>query len=72
MSDNLKMREKLILEANSLLGELMSEPRIRSKILSKIIRLKADFENEILGNVNVYAPFMNFPDIEIEEFPKRY
>ena len=66
------MRERLILEANNLLGELMSDEGLSDENVSKVIRLKGDFENEILGNVKVYAPFMDFPDPELEECPKRY
>jgi hypothetical protein len=72
MKDNLKMREKLILEVNNLLGELMDDEGISDENLRKIIHLKADFENEILGNVKVYAPFMDFPDPELKECPRRY
>lgn len=64
------MREKLILEVNNLLGELMDDDGISDQNLTKVIHLKWDFEKEILGNVKVYAPFMDYPDPPIEEYPK--
>jgi hypothetical protein len=72
--ENLRQREKLILNSNTLLGKILECGEYGwPRHMDKVIRLKADLENEILGNTDVYSPFFKngFSPRRMIQQPKR-
>jgi hypothetical protein len=72
--ENLRLREKLIMDSNTLLGKILKcKGDGGPPYMDKVLKLKADLENEILGNTEVYAPFFKngYPPKRMMQQPKR-
>jgi hypothetical protein len=72
--ENLRQREKLIMDSNKLLGKILELGEYGwPRYMGKVIKLKADLEKEILDNTEIYAPFFKngYPPRRMIQRPKR-